>query len=142
MGSVSTSHEMGLHEEQLAGRTQQSTQEIQHMIESLQSGTHEAVSVMEKSRDMAKESVEFASEAGTYLDTITQSVGDISNMTTQIATASQQQSAVVEAVNQSIVAITNLANKTSDDAQHVSSNSKQLTDMANSLKGLVKHFKV
>jgi methyl-accepting chemotaxis protein len=126
----------------LAGRTQQSTQEIQHMIESLQSGTHEAVSVMDKSRNMAKESVEFASEAGTYLDTITRSVGDISNMTTQIATASQQQSAVVEAVNQSIVAITNLANKTSDDAQHVSSNSKQLTDMANSLKGLVRHFKV
>jgi len=126
----------------LAGRTQQSTQEIQHMIESLQSGTHEAVSVMDKSRDMAKESVEFASEAGSYLDTITQSVGDISNMTTQIATASQQQSAVVEAVNQSIVAITNLANKTSDDAQHISSNSKQLTDMAKSLKGLVRHFKV
>lgn len=126
----------------LAGRTQQSTQEIQIMIESLQSGTHEAVSVMDKSRNMAKESVEFASEAGSYLDTITHSVGDISNMTTQIATASQQQSAVVEAVNQSIVAITSLANKTHDDAQHISSNSKQLTNMANSLKGLVKHFKV
>ncbi|WP_455200602.1 methyl-accepting chemotaxis protein [Kaarinaea lacus] len=126
----------------LAGRTQQSTQEIQNMIESLQAGTHEAVSVMDKSRDMAKESVEFASEAGSYLDTITRSVGDISNMTTQIATASQQQSAVVEEVNKSVVAITDLANKTNDDAQHVSSNSKQLTDMANSLKGLVRHFKV
>ena len=126
----------------LAGRTQQSTQEIQNMIESLQSGTHEAVSVMDKSRDMAKESVEFASEAGSYLDTITHSVGDISNMTTQIATASQQQSAVVEEVNKSVVAITNLANQTHDDAQHISSNSKQLTDMANSLKNLVKHFKV
>ena len=126
----------------LAGRTQQSTQEIQDMIESLQSGTHEAVSVMDKSRDMAKESVEFASEAGSYLDTITHSVGDISNMTTQIATASQQQSAVVEEINKSVVAITNLANKTSDDAQQVSSNSQQLTDMANTLKDLVKHFKV
>ena len=63
-------------------------------------------------------------------------------MTTQIATASQQQSAVVEAVNQSVVAITDLANKTNDDAQHVSNNSKQLADMANNLKQLVKHFKV
>ena len=126
----------------LAGRTQQSTQEIQVMIESLQSGAHEAVSVMENSRGMAQESVEFVSEAGTYLDTITKSVGDISNMTTQIATASQQQSAVVEAVNQSVVAITDLANKTNDDAQHVSNNSKQLADMANNLKQLVKHFKV
>ncbi|WP_455208173.1 methyl-accepting chemotaxis protein [Kaarinaea lacus] len=126
----------------LAGRTQQSTQEIQNMIESLQAGTNQAVSVMDKSREMTRESVEFANEAGSYLETITRSVGDISDMTSHIATASEQQSAVVEAVNQSVVAITDLANRTSDGAERVSGNSRELTEMATSLKELVKHFKV
>ncbi|WP_455222018.1 methyl-accepting chemotaxis protein [Kaarinaea lacus] len=126
----------------LAGRTQQSTQEIQNMIESLQGGTNQAVSVMDRSREMTRESVEFANEAGQYLETITHSVGEISDMTSQIATASEQQSAVVESVNQSVVAITDLANRTSDGAERVTGNSRQLTEMANSLKDLVKHFKV
>ncbi|MCI0507350.1 MAG: methyl-accepting chemotaxis protein [Gammaproteobacteria bacterium] len=126
----------------LAGRTQQSTQEIQKMIESLQSGTNQAVSVMDRSREMTRESVEFANEAGNYLETITQSIGDISDMTSQIATASEQQSAVVESVNQSIVSITDFANKTSEGAERVTGNSRDLSGMANSLKNLVKHFKV
>jgi methyl-accepting chemotaxis protein len=126
----------------LAGRTQQSTQEIQNMIQSLQGGTNQAVSVMDRSREMTRESVEFVNEAGRYLETITQSVGEISDMTSQIATASEQQSAVVESVNQSVVAITDLANRTSDGAEQVSINSRELTNMANSLKDLVKHFKV
>ncbi|HEY5601962.1 MAG TPA: methyl-accepting chemotaxis protein [Gammaproteobacteria bacterium] len=126
----------------LAGRTQQSTQEIQKMIESLQSGTNKAVSVMDRSREMTRESVEFANEAGNYLETITKSVGDISDMTTQIATASEQQSAVVESVNQSVVSITDLANRTSDGAERLTNSGRDLTEMANSLKNLVKHFKV
>jgi len=126
----------------LAGRTQQSTQEIQTMIESLQNGTNQAVSVMDKSRDMTRESVEFANEAGQYLETITHSVGEISDMTSQIATASEQQSAVVESVNQSVVAITDLANQTSEGAERVTGNSQELTSMASSLRELVKHFKV
>ena len=126
----------------LAGRTQQSTQEIQKMIESLQGGTNQAVSVMDRSREMTRESVEFANEAGQYLETITHSVGEISDMTSQIATASEQQSAVVESVNQSVVAITDLANRTSDGAERVTGNSRQLTEMATSLKDLVKHFKI
>jgi methyl-accepting chemotaxis protein len=126
----------------LAGRTQQSTQEIQNMIERLQGGTNDAVSVMDRSREKTQDSVSFVNEAGEYLQRITDSVTGISDMTSQIATASQQQSAVVESVNQSVVSITDLANKTSDSAKHVTSNSKELTVMAHSLKDLVKHFKV
>ena len=126
----------------LAGRTQQSTQEIHNMIESLQNGTNDAVTVMGRSREKAQESVNFVNEAGEYLQRITKSVSGISDMTTQIATASQQQSAVVESVNQSVVSITDLANKTSHGAQNVTSNSKELTEMALNLKDLVKHFKL
>ena len=126
----------------LAGRTQHSTQEIRTMIESLQSGTNDAVSVMDQSREMTQASVKLANEAGNYLGTITQSVSDISDMTAHIATASEQQSAVVESINQSIVAITDLANKTSEDAVNVTSSGRQLNEMANNLKALVQHFKV
>jgi len=126
----------------LAGRTQHSTQEIRTMIESLQSGTNDAVAVMDRSREMTHASVKLANEAGNYLGTITQSVSEISDMTAHIATASEQQSAVVESINQSIVAITDLANKTSADAVDVTSSGRHLNEMANNLKSLVQHFKV
>lgn len=126
----------------LAGRTQQSTQEIQSMIESLQSGTTEAVTVMVRSREKTKQSVGFANEAGEYLERITDSVTSMSDMTSQIATAATQQSSVVETVNQSVVSIRELASKTSNGAQLVTANSRDLTKMANELESLVKHFKV
>ena len=126
----------------LAGRTQQSTQEIQSMIESLQSGTTEAVDVMVRSREKTKQSVGYANEAGVYLERITDSVASISDMTSQIATAATQQSAVVETVNQSVESIRELATKTSRGAQLVTGNSRDLTRMANELESLVKHFKV
>lgn len=126
----------------LAGRTQQSTQEIQSMIESLQSGTTEAVTVMDRSREKTRQSVDFANEAGDYLDRITHSVTSISDMTSQIATAATQQSAVVETVNQSVDSIRELSIKTSSGAQLVTTNSRDLTKMANELEALVKHFKV
>ncbi|WP_455374938.1 methyl-accepting chemotaxis protein [Kaarinaea lacus] len=126
----------------LAGRTQQSTQEIQSMIQSLQAGTSEAVTVMDRSREKTKQSVDYANEAGAYLEKITASVASMSEMTAQIATAAHQQSAVVETVNQSVVSIRELASKTSNGAQLVTNNSRDLTKMANELEGLVKHFKV
>ncbi|MGD8558659.1 MAG: methyl-accepting chemotaxis protein [Gammaproteobacteria bacterium] len=126
----------------LAGRTQQSTQEIHNMIERLQGGTNEAVTVMDRSREKTQESVSFVDEAGEYLQKITESVTGISDMTSQIATASQQQSAVVESVNKSVVSITDLANKTSDSAKYVTNSSKELAEMANNLKQVVAHFKL
>lgn len=126
----------------LAGRTQQSTQEIQSMIESLQAGTHEAVSVMDRSREKTKDSVGYANEAGEYLEKIKDTVTSMSDMTAQIATAAQQQSAVVETVNGSVYSIRELATKTSEGARHVTSSSRDLTSLAHDLKDLVKHFKV
>lgn len=126
----------------LAGRTQHSTQEIQSMIQSLQGGTAEAVTVMNRSLEKTKQSVDFANEAGAYLEKITHSVASISQMTEQIATAAHQQSAVVETVNQSVVSIRELATKTSSGAQLVTDNTRNLTKMANELEALVKHFKV
>ena len=126
----------------LAGRTQQSTEEIQTMIESLQSGTREAVDVMERGRLMTDETVEQANKAGEALQTITTAVGTITNMTAQVASAAEEQNAVAEEVNSSVVNISNLANETSEGTQHSNSAAEQLARLADQLQQAVSRFRV
>ena len=76
----------------LASKTQESTSEIQEMIERLQSGTREAVAVMETSRSEAQRSVDQTATAGQSLEKITQAVSVINDMSTHIASAAEEQS--------------------------------------------------
>ena len=118
----------------LASRTQTSTDEIQTMIEKLQSGAQKAVDAMTASHKMTEDSVKQASNSGIALGAITQSVATISDMNSQIATAVTQQSVVVEGINQSIVTINGISEdgvKVADETSRASSNLDQL---ANNLK--------
>ncbi len=126
----------------LASRTQQSTQEIQAMIESLQSGTQNAVTVMESSRNKANSTVKQASVAGSALQSITQSVGDITHMNNQIAEAARQQGEVAEEINQNIVNISDVATETANGADQLSIASSELANLSNNLQILVGRFKV
>ncbi|MEW8691328.1 MAG: methyl-accepting chemotaxis protein [Candidatus Thiodiazotropha endolucinida] len=100
----------------LAKRTQDSTEEIQEMIESLQTGVRETVTVMETSQQQAAESVDQAGRAHEALEEITRVVDTISQMSSQIATAAEEQSAVAEDINRNIVDITHVAEATSQDS--------------------------
>ncbi|MES9829270.1 MAG: methyl-accepting chemotaxis protein [Candidatus Thiodiazotropha sp.] len=100
----------------LAKRTQDSTEEIQEMIESLQTGVRETVTVMETSQQQAAESVDQAGRAHEALEEITRVVDTISQMSSQIATAAEEQSAVAEDINRNIVDITHVAEETSQDS--------------------------
>ena len=100
----------------LAKRTQDSTEEIQEMIESLQNGVRQTVKVMETSQAQASESVEQASRAHESLEEITHSVETITQMSSQIATAAEEQSAVAEDINRNVVEITHLADDTAKDS--------------------------
>jgi len=126
----------------LASRTQQSTQEIQAMIESLQSGARNAVSVMESSKGKANDTVKLASIAGSALESITQSVGDINHMNNQIAEAAKQQGEVAEEINQNIVNITDVATETANGADQLLTASSDLATLSNNLQMLVARFKV
>ena len=89
----------------LANRTQLSSSEISEMIASLQAGAGRAVEVMQSSKQLAQQTVEQTLQAENALAKIRQEVGSINEMNAQIATASEEQGAVAEEVNQSVTRI-------------------------------------
>ena len=126
----------------LAGRTQESTREINQIIEKLQSGSHKAVEVMNQSREQAQSVVKQAKQAGESLTSIAQVVSRINDMSSQIASAAEQQNCVTEEINRNVVSISDMANQTSDGSQQTASASDDLARLASSLQELVGQFKV
>lgn len=125
----------------LASRTQESTSEIQEMIERLQTGTREAVRVMELSRNEAQNSVQQTAKAGESLRKITQAVSVINDMSTHIASAAEEQSAVSQEMHQNISAISDMADRTSQGASENLSASQELARLAEHMQTLVGKFK-
>lgn len=125
----------------LAGRTQQSTTEINDMIEKLQNGSTQAVTVMSQSHEQAKLAVSYASKSGTALHTISQAVEQINQMSAQIASAAEQQGMVSDEINRNIVAISDMSSQTAEGAAQTSIASEELAQMANKLQHLVGQFK-
>ena len=126
----------------LASRTQESTSEIQAMIERLQGGTQEAVNVMDESREQAGNTVQQAQAASEVLQAITEAVGQISTMNTQIAVAAGQQSTVAEEINQAVVNISGIAEETAAGAQRANEANQQVSRLANELQALTTRFRL
>jgi methyl-accepting chemotaxis protein len=126
----------------LASRTQQSTQEIQKMIEKLQTGAKSAVLAMDQSQDKTARVVDEANRAGAALTTITEAVSRIADMNTQIATAAEEQSAVSEDINQNVVSISSLAQQAAASAEHTAAQSQDLERVADTLQHAISAFKV
>jgi len=126
----------------LASRTQKSTNEIQSMIENLQTGSRNAVAVMETGREKAQAGVDYTKEAAESLEAITRAVTTISEMNTMIATAAEEQSSVANEMNESIVKISQLGQRTSSGATQTSTSSHEMAKLATDLQLLVGNFKV
>ena len=126
----------------LASRTQQSTEEIQGMIERLQQGANDAVRVMESGQVRAQSGVEQVSEAGNALKKINQAVQSINQMNTQISSAANQQAAVAREVDNNLTSISQVAQTTAQSAQETSNESEELARLVGHLRELMQQFKV
>ena len=126
----------------LASRTQQSTQEIQGMIDRLQSGTHAAVEAMRRSSEAGEGTSERANEAGASLDTMAQLIGTINSMNAQIASAAEEQTAVAEEINRSVHQIAVAVDSVADETQLGAQTSRSLADLGQRLGKLVGQFRI
>ncbi|OEY67295.1 hypothetical protein BG841_13155 [Marinobacter sp. X15-166B] len=124
----------------LASRTNESTREIQDMIERLQCGAESAVQAMTQSQTQADQTVSTAKDADAALLDITQAVGLINDMAAQIATAAEQQTAANEEISRSINNITRASQETATEADNTQQTSKTLVDLAQNLRQQVAHF--
>lgn len=126
----------------LAQRTQESTEEIQSTIECLQARAKEAVGVMAEGKNQADNSVDHADGAGKSLDSIVGSVATMRDMTTQIASAVEQQSAVSEELNQTVVAINDVSVEVVSGATQTASAGQEIAQLSENLRDMVAKFKV
>ncbi|MCA3903835.1 MAG: methyl-accepting chemotaxis protein [Gammaproteobacteria bacterium] len=126
----------------LASRTQQSTEEIQRIIEQLQQGAKQAVSVMQHSIDSTQTSVEQAEQAGASLHEITSTVDTINAMNIQIASAASEQVSVSDEINRNIANINDAVILTVDACEQSEHASQELKSLAQQLSQHMSHFKV
>jgi len=126
----------------LASRTQESTEEIQHIILQLQNDSTQAVKAMEKGRVQAHASVAQAARAGDSLEDITTAVGTIRDMNSQIASAAEEQTARSEEVKQNVEKINKVTELSSQIAERTLSVSENLTQVASRLESLIGKFKI
>jgi methyl-accepting chemotaxis protein len=126
----------------LASRTQDSTQEIETIISSLQGRTKEIVSHMAICRTQGKDSADQASSAGQMLEEITHDVSTIMEMNTAIASAIQEQSTVASEVNKHVVEIRDVAEQAGKISHQNAEMSEELSQQAGVLHDEVSRFKV
>ncbi|HHQ4472457.1 methyl-accepting chemotaxis protein [Aeromonas sp. S41-2] len=125
----------------LAGRTQQSTKEINEMLQRLQGGVKQAVDVMQASEERSQETVQEASHIATSLDSMVMAVSTINDMNIQIATAAEEQHAVSEEINKNLVAIQQIVSELTDAAVESNSTTRDLASTGDKLRKLVSQFR-
>jgi methyl-accepting chemotaxis protein len=126
----------------LASRTQDSTQEIQRVIEELQSAARSAAEVMSHSQEQARNSVDQAAKTDNSLATITEKVGSITRMNTEIADATGQQEKVSNNIKSNVDGIRANAEAAVKNVQEVGAASESLLEISNNLRNITSQFKV
>jgi len=126
----------------LASRTQQSTQNIQQMIEDIQQGVAQAVVSIEQGRTATNEGVTLAKQTLDGLNEISQATGRVLDMATQTATASEQQSVVANEVRGGLDSLTQSSRANVSTSNNNGQLAQDTKDFAHSLSASVSHFKL
>ncbi len=126
----------------LAQRTQKSTEEIEQLVTTLQSGTQHVSAIMQNSRNLTESSVELTRRAGTSLARITSTVSNIQAMNQQIATAAEEQSAVAEEISRSVVNVRDVSEQTAAASEETAASSVELARLGSQLQTMVSRFRI
>jgi methyl-accepting chemotaxis protein len=126
----------------LASRTQESTSEIQTMIEALQTGAEKAVTVMDAGKSKATDCVNQSEEADKALEVITHAVHEAFDRSSQIATAAEEQSVVAHEISENLESIVTIAEQTTAGSQQTASSSSEVARLAEELQQSVQEFKI
>jgi methyl-accepting chemotaxis protein len=126
----------------LASRTQESTEEIDKMIQQLQTASQEAVSVMSSSQSQTEKSVGQAETTKQSLVNINQSISSIYEMNSQIASVSSTQVNLADQVNSTIQSISQISQRSTDGMKDLEAAANQLSEVAGELQSLVGGFRI
>ena len=126
----------------LASRTQESTSEIQTMIEALQTGAGKAVTVMDAGKSKASDCVNQSEEADQALEIITHAVHEAFDRSSQIATAAGEQSVVAHEISENLESIVTIAEQTTAGSQQTATSSSEVARLAEELQQSVQKFKL
>lgn len=126
----------------LAKRTSDATGEIEQMIVTLQEGARSAASAMETGKEQATSSVESAQETQDSLESIINAITNINDMNAHIASAAEEQAAVVEDINRNIVNISGIANENAEGARQAEDAMSNMGEQVNVLRELLSGFKL
>jgi methyl-accepting chemotaxis protein len=124
----------------LAQRTQDSTREIQTIIEQLQGGAREVAAIMQASRREMGQNVESAEQAQAAIGAITGAVTEIRDMTAQIAVATEEQSTVAESMSENLATVNAASERTAEAAQQTSEYGRELVRLTEGLRRSVGRF--
>lgn len=125
----------------LASKTQQSTEEIQSLIDQLQQRTRTAVSSMKKGNEQSDICLELADEASQHLQQVVSAISEIDNMTTQMASVVEEQRAVTEDITRNIVNISDETSHVADGATEANKESQSLLNLVRKLETQLGRFR-
>lgn len=126
----------------LARRTQQSAEEIEELIGGLHRGTQQAADIMDYSRTLTDNSVGLTRNAGDALTEIARTVAIIQEMNPQIAAAAEEQSAVAEEINRSVLKVRDASEQTAAASEQTAAASIELARLGTDLQQCVGRFKI
>lgn len=126
----------------LASRTQESTTDIRRMVERLQNMAEQTDAVMNSGKARSESGVEKTERVVNTLIEINSAIGKVHEQSTYIAQATEQQTQAAQDINSSLVAITDLSDRTSVHAQELAVEATQLSGVSSDLKDLVGQFKI
>jgi methyl-accepting chemotaxis protein len=126
----------------LASRTRESTDEIRDIIDRLQAGAGNAVTVMENARQKAQVSVERAESAGASFEEITKAIAAISEMNIQIASAAEEQSTATDEISKNVTEISSASDRNEQASNEAAKASERLSEQAVELDRIVKNFTI